>query len=119
MELMPTFWNFMLASLFRVKSQRLRQQLWQAYPKSTALCWHLARCAEPAPTEMVSYERIKQLAQHLDPAALVHAAEALAPEGKPRPKDIRQFEETVLRLLDAHGKLKWLPENPPRGKERI
>jgi hypothetical protein len=119
MELMPLFWDFMLASLFRVRSPRLRQQIWQTYPKSTALRWALERCAEQAPSELVSYQRVKQMAAHLNPALLVQVAESLAPVGKPRPKELRDFEEAVLNLMDAHGQFKWLPEGGKDGPKRV
>jgi hypothetical protein len=55
----PQFWHYMLHHLFRVESPRLREELWRAYPKSTALVWHLMRCAEPAASQQVVYERVK------------------------------------------------------------
>jgi hypothetical protein len=118
MELMPPFWDFMLASLFRVRNPRLRQQLWERYPKSTTLCWQLQLCGERAPTELAAYERVKKLAEHLDPALLVRVAEGLAPKSKPRPKELRDFEENVLRMTDAQGKFKWLPQGGPDGPKR-
>ena len=64
----PDFWHFMLRTLFQVQSQRLREALWEKYPKSTALVWQLMLCGERATSELAMYERIKQLSAHLDPA---------------------------------------------------
>src|SRR5262247_3148137 len=99
----PHFWHYMMRHLFRVESPRLREQLWEHYPKSTALRWHLMLCGEPAASELAMYQRVKQLCQHLDPAVLLRVADGLAPVGKPRPRELRHFEETVLRLMDKHG----------------
>jgi hypothetical protein len=115
MELMPPFWDFMMASLFRVENPRLRQQLWQQYPKSSQLRWQLRLCGERAPSELAMYERLRQLCQHLDPATLLRVAEGLAPLGRARPRDIIAFEETVLKLMDKHGQFKWLPEEGTDG----
>jgi hypothetical protein len=107
----PPFWHFMLMHLFRVERLRLREELWRGYPKSTALRWQLMLCGEPATSELVMYERIRKLSQHLDVGVLLRVAEGLAPVGKPHPKALRDFEETVLRLTDAHGKFIWLPDD--------
>jgi hypothetical protein len=114
----PQFWHFMLATLFKVGSQRLREQVWQRYPKSAALRWQLALCAEPAGSPCVVYERVKALCQLLSPATLLRVAEGLAPVGKPRPRELRQFEETVLRLTDKHGQFIWLLEEQTDGHQR-
>jgi hypothetical protein len=117
-ELMPQFWDFMMTSLFRVQNKRLRQQLWDRYPKSTALSWQIQRCGERAPSEQAMYERVKQLCQHIDPVVLLRAADGLAPLGRGRPQDIIDFEEVVLGLMDKHGKFKWLPEGHANGQKR-
>jgi hypothetical protein len=106
----PQFWHYMLRHLFKVESARLREELWRAYPKSTALVWHVRLCGEPAASQHVVYERVKVLCGLLDPALLVRPAERLRPAGKARPKEITAFEEVVLGLMDKHGEFKWLPE---------
>jgi hypothetical protein len=113
-----SFWHYMLHQLFRVESQRLRERLWQAYPKSTSLRWQLALCGEPAASPHVVYERVKILCGLLDPGLLIRTAEGLTPVGKLRPKELRQFEETVLKLVDAHGKFKWWGEEQTNGQKR-
>jgi hypothetical protein len=54
----------------------------------------------------VVYERVKAVCGLLDPGLLIRAAEGLTPVGKPRPRELRQFEETVLKLVDVRGKFK-------------
>jgi hypothetical protein len=114
----PSFWHYMLRHLFRVESQRLREQLWQAYPKSATLRYQVALCAEPAGSPHVIYERVRQLCAHLSPVLLMRTAERLCPAGKARPKDIAAFEEVVLGLMDKHGEFKWLSEEQTDGPKR-
>jgi hypothetical protein len=115
----PPFWHYMLYHLFQVQNPRLREQLWRAYPKSTAFRWQLALCGEPAPSKPIMYERAKRLCQHLNPATLLHTAEGLVPVGKPRPKELRQFEETVLYLTDRDGNFIWRGEEHTDDRHRI
>jgi len=115
----PSFWHYMLRHLFKVESARLREELWRGYPKSTALVWHLMRCQEPAATKSVVYERAKVVCQLLDPGLMMRAAEALAPAGKARPRELRQFEQAVLNLVDKDGSFIWLKEEQAYDQRRI
>jgi len=105
----PRFWDFMFQSLFRVQSQRLRQKMWENYPKSSQLRWQLRLCEERAPSELAMYERVRTLCGYLDPQTLLRVADGLVPLGRARPREIIAFEEVVLGLLDASGHFKWLP----------
>jgi hypothetical protein len=115
---MPQFWDFMMTSLFRVQNPRLRQQLWDRYPKSTALSWQIQRCGERAPSEQAMYDRVRQLCQHIDPLVLLRVVDGLAPLGRARPQEIIDLEETVLGLMDKHGKFKWWGEEQTNGQKR-
>ena len=116
----PYFWHVMLQQLFGVRSPQLRAKIWASYPKSTALVYQLERCAEPAPTDLLARDRVKYLAHLLQPQLLLRAAEALAPPDRPQPKELRDFQERVLQIVDAHGHFIWLkPERKdPDGQRR-
>jgi hypothetical protein len=109
----------MLAQLFGVRSAQLREKLWQHYPASQTLCWQLQRCGEAAPSDLVVIDRIKRLAELVEPKYLLKAAENLVEPGRSRPDALIQFEETILKIIDKDGHWLWTwPERKERDDPR-
>jgi hypothetical protein len=115
MEFVPPFWHIMLEQLFDVHSARLRTELWRHYPASMSLRWQLGLCSEPAASPAMAMERVRRLSQLLEPALLLRAAERIAHPGHPRPRELRDFENRVLRLVNAEGKWIWIKEKNADG----
>jgi hypothetical protein len=108
MELkVPSFWTFMLGSLFRVQNPKLAARIWAHYPASQTLWWQLQICSEGAarPEDMVA--RLRRLAELLEPRLMIDAAEKLVRKNNIRPKDYVSFEENVLKFVDNHGHWRW------------
>jgi hypothetical protein len=97
----------MLSQLFRVENQRLREQLWAQYPKSTELRWQLERCSSAVTNPQQKVEQIRHLAKFITPKWLIYTAEKLVEPGKRRSKELIAFEEHVLKITTKEGAWRW------------
>jgi hypothetical protein len=111
----PAFWHLMMAQLFQVRSAKLRAALWAAYPSSQTLRYQLALCGDALGRGGLAAARVRRLSELLEPRYLLMAAEKIAPPGRPRPVEVRRFEEKVLAIIDRDGYWIW---SRPQGETR-
>jgi hypothetical protein len=96
----------MLGALFHT-NRKLAEALWREYPASQTLGFQLRVCARHTRTPTDTRARIKHLSDLIDPKQLLRAVDRLVDPGKPRPRDIREFEQRVLHILDRSGQWRW------------
>jgi len=51
--------------------------------------------------------RVRRLSELLSPDQMIRASLKMSPEGKRRDQQCIKFEESVLLVLDSHGRWDW------------
>jgi hypothetical protein len=102
----PRFWVLLMAELFGT-SQKLACRLWRQLDVSAALLYQIGICDSSDAARPAWVNRVRHLSRLLPPAALLEASAKVAPEGQVRPREVTDFEETVLGLLDNQGQWRW------------
>jgi len=102
----PALWQVVCESRFGA-SPRLAGELWDSYVEtyphtSRTTRFELDRLSTQCPDWAVE-QRVRRLAEVVTPQDLLTAAQRLSPEGCPRRRDVRAFEETVLRHVNEAG----------------
>ena len=107
MELkVPDYWYRLCETMFAT-GQGLAERLWSHIPQAEKVAWELRRMQDRGTNYRAILNRTRRLAQVLPPKDLLAAAARLEPEGTPRSKEIRRFEEKVLALCDQGNWRKW------------
>jgi len=97
----PGFWNALITRLGG--SPRLAGELWACYTElypvtSTTVAYALENVCREATSMAVVSQRLVHFERMLPPRALFAAALQLAPEGRPRRRDVVQFEQALLQV---------------------
>jgi hypothetical protein len=103
----PRFFLLLSEELFGVR-QTLAHRLWTRLHPSPTFLYQLARCDVNDAAKPEWIDRARRLLDLLPPALLLAASLDCAPETRrPRAREITDFEETVLKLVDREGRWRW------------
>ncbi len=97
----PGFWDALITRLGG--SRGLAGELWRAYVElypvtCTTVAYALENVCREAPSMAVVSQRLVHFERMLPPRALFDAARRLAPEGRPRRRDVIEFEAKLLTV---------------------